>query len=234
MNPFYSHSYSYGYTVPQLVTGVLADYKVTDRLSVQGGVHRGWMMFEDFNDDWDIMAGVKWATCDQSTVLAWAFSVGPQDPAGVQERFVYSLVAQQQLSERLRYVLVHNLGAEDDVVALGGKNAYWYGVNQYLLYKLNRCWSLNARVEWLKDEDGARVAGPGNIPGVDAFNGWGFVGNFYELTAGLTWHPHPNLIVRPEVRYDWFDGPAGPTGLPFGGGTQEDQLTFGLDAILTF
>jgi hypothetical protein len=36
-NPFYSHSYSYGYTVPQLVTGALADWKMTDQWSVQAG-----------------------------------------------------------------------------------------------------------------------------------------------------------------------------------------------------
>ena len=49
-NPLYSHSYSYGYTVPQLVTGVIADYKLTDQFSMQGGFHRGWFMFEDNNE----------------------------------------------------------------------------------------------------------------------------------------------------------------------------------------
>ena len=79
MNPLYSHSYSYGYTVPQLVTGVLGDYKLTDCLSVQAGVHRGWLAFEDPNDKLDFMGGVKWTSPSERTKIAYAISVGPQD-----------------------------------------------------------------------------------------------------------------------------------------------------------
>jgi hypothetical protein len=240
MNPFYSHSYSYGYTVPQLVTGVLADYKVTDLFSVQAGVHRGWQMFEDNNHNADFMGGMKWASLDKRSSLAYAVSIGPQDPAGQQSRFVHSLVLQQQLSQRLRYVLVHNLGWENDG-APTGDDARWYGINQYLLYKLNRYWSLNMRVEWMRDDDGARIAGPGNIPGVYAFDGRGFAGDFYGITCGAIWRPHPNLMVRPEVRWDRFDGPPGligpapgVAGLPFNNGLDSDQLTAAVDVIFTF
>jgi hypothetical protein len=79
-------------------------------------VHRGWIMFEDYNDDWDIMAGVKWASLDDKTSVAFALSSGRQSLMPVfpfandDNRFVYSLVFQRQLTERLRYVLVHNLG----------------------------------------------------------------------------------------------------------------------------
>ena len=78
MNPFYSHSYSYGYTVPQLVTGALADWKMTDQFSVQAGFHRGREMFEDFNDELEVMAGVKWVSCDKGTSIAYAMSSGQQ------------------------------------------------------------------------------------------------------------------------------------------------------------
>jgi len=97
LNPFYSHSYSYSYTVPQQVTGVLADYKLTDHVSIQAGFDRGWMMFEDTNEDLDFMGGVKWTSTDRRTSLAYAVSTGAQDPAGAQNRFVYSLVAQRQI-----------------------------------------------------------------------------------------------------------------------------------------
>jgi hypothetical protein len=79
------------------------------------------MMFEDYNDDWDIMAGVKWVSLDEKTSVAYALSSGrqsfmpvvrPADVANDDNRFVYSLVFQRQLAERLRYVLVHNLGYE--------------------------------------------------------------------------------------------------------------------------
>jgi hypothetical protein len=237
-NPFYSHSYSYGYTVPQLVTGLLADYKLTDTLSLQAGFHRGWLMFEDTNDTLDFMGGVKWVSCDKRTSVAYAVSVGPQDPPadfngvpGDQDRFVYSLVVQHDVTEKLKYILVHNYGIEQ-LVPPFESDGEWYGINQYFLYTINPCWAANLRVEWLRDDDGVRVGGPGNIPTVRAWDGNGFVGNFYEITAGLNWRPTKNWLIRPEVRYDWFhrDGPPVPGGLPFDAGDATEQWTFAVDA----
>ncbi|TWT78838.1 hypothetical protein CA13_02350 [Planctomycetes bacterium CA13] len=246
-NPFYSHSYSYAYTVPQLVTGVLADYKISDQWSVQAGTHRGWFMFEDLNDQWDFMGGVKWNSLDKKTSLAWACNYGPQDPGlapdwnkipGDQDRFVYSLVLQHQLTEKLRYVAVHNLGIEENTPINAGDEAEWYGLNQYFLYTINPRWASNLRIEILRDDDGMKIAGPGNYPAlsIDANDGFGYVGDFFALTYGLTYTPHPNLRIRPEVRWDYFDqdGPLGPKGLPFDSGDQNDQLTFAADAVITF
>lgn len=241
-NPLYSLSYGYAYGVPQLVTGALADYKFTDQFSAQFAVHRGWMMFEDANSAWDIMAGFKWQNYDNTSSLAWSFSSGPQDPGfsadfgapGDQERFVYSLVYQQQLTERLRYVLVHNLGLENNgAPPAGAADAEWYGLNNYFLYKINPCLGVNVRFEWFRDDDGARVGGAGNI-GLPAWAGRGFAGDFFNVTAGINWRPHTNVIVRPEVRWDWFDGPAGPTGLPFDAGASDDQFTLATDVIITY
>ncbi len=236
-NPFYSHSYSYGYTVPQLVTGVLADYKLSPCLSVQGGFHRGWMQFEDYNDDLDFMGGVKWSSCDKGTSIAYAISTGRQSfPLDDDNRFVYSFVFQRQVTCRLKYVLVHNLGVEQGVLR-GGEDAEWYGLNQYFLYKINPCLSANARLEWLRDDDGVRIAGPGNIPGVRAWDGAGYAGNFYEVTLGLTWRATPNLMFRPEVRWDWYDGLDSTKpgdALPFNDGQSDDQFLFGVDAVLTY
>jgi hypothetical protein len=233
LNPFYSHSYSYGYTVPQLVTGVLADYMVTDQFSLQAGFHRGWFMWEDMNSSLDVMAGFKWNSQDEQTAVAWAMSTGPQDPAGEQERFVYSLVVKQQLTENLQCVLVHNLGYENNG-AFNGDDAEWYGLNKYFLYRINQCWSANMRTEWMRDDDGARIAGPGNIPGVRAWDGFGYAGDFYNVTLGLNWRPNANLLARPEVRWDWFDGLPGPRGFPFDAGNGDDQLTVGCDLVFTY
>jgi hypothetical protein len=247
MNPFYSHSYSYGYTVPQLVTGVMADYKLSDQLSVQGGFHRGWFMFEDFDGNLDFMGGIKWTSCDKGTSLAYAIDTGRQtfspegffEPGGFrdQNRFVHSLVFKHQVTERLQYIAVQNLGVENEVTIGGSRpqDAEWYGLNQYLLYKINACWSANLRVEWMRDDDGVRIAGPGTIPGIDAWDGFGFAGNFYEVTAGLNWRPRPNWVIRPEVRWDWYDGERNPLGeLPFDGGNNDNQFTAAVDAIFTF
>jgi hypothetical protein len=246
MNPFYSHSYSYGYTVPQLVTGVLADYKLSDQLSIQAGFHRGWFMFEDYNGNLDFMGGIKWAGCDKRTSIAFAVSTGRQTLSETQptlddqNRFVYSFVLQHKLTERLKYVLVQNSGVENDLV-LGGQpvgDAEWYGLNQYFAYTINPCWTANLRVEWLRDDDGLRVIGPGVIPGVQAWGDGGYAGHFYNVTAGVSWRPNGNWLVRPEVRWDWYDGQESPFpgvgALPFDDGASDNQFTFAVDAILTY
>ncbi|MFW6169673.1 MAG: outer membrane beta-barrel protein [Planctomycetota bacterium] len=233
LNPFYSHSYSYAYTVPQLVTGVLSEYKLTDRLVLQSGFHRGWFMFEDNNDTLDYMGGAKWTSPNERTKLSYGVSIGPQDAAGEQDRFVYSMVLEQKLFQNLQYVVVHNLGTEQNATR-AGTTAEWYGINQYFLYALTPKLNTNLRVEWMRDDDGVRIAGPGNIDGVDAWAGRGFAGSFYNITAGLNWRPWGNLIVRPECRWDWYDGAEGPVGLPFDGGNEDSQFTVGMDAILTY
>lgn len=232
-NPFYSHSLCYAFTVPQLVTGVLADYKVSQRLSFLGGFHRGWMKWEDNNDDLDVMSGVKLSTYDQRSSIAYAISSGPQDDAGVQDRFVHSLVVKHQFTDRLQYILVHNLGNEDDS-GPGGTDAEWYGVNQYFLYKINPRWTAGMRFEWLRDDDGVIVRGPPAALGIHGWPGFGYAGDFYEVTCGLSWRPHPNLLIRPELRWDWYDGLAGTPALPYDDGNRDDQFTAAFDAIITF
>ena len=82
------------------------------------------------------------------------------------------------------------------------------------------------------------MAGPGTT-GLPAWTGRGFAGNFYGLTAGLTWHPTPNLFFRPEVRWDWYRGRRGEVlGVagrqPFDAGDSNDQFTFAADMVLTY
>ena len=61
----------------------------------------------------------------------------------------------------------------------------------------------------------------------------------YEATLGVTITPFPhdpigrNLMVRPEIRYDWTDSSAFRF-YPANGTLWKDQLTFGADVIFQF
>ena len=46
----------------------------------------------------------------------------------------------------------------------------------------------------------------------------------------MNWMPGTNLMVRPELRWDWFDG----VGNPYAEGQRNDQFTAAFDAILLF
>ncbi|HEX3870726.1 MAG TPA: hypothetical protein VHV77_09835, partial [Pirellulales bacterium] len=69
-----------------------------------------------------------------------------------------------------------------------------------------------------------------------------YVGNFYQVTMGPRWTPNPNLVIRPNLRFDWFDGKLGPNnpgvagggGLPFGDGTKATQGILGTDVIVVY
>ena len=55
-------------------------------------------------------------------------------------------------------------------------------------------------------------------------------GNFYEITLGTNYTPTPNVLIRPGVRFDFYSGSA----KPFDDGTKNNQILFGVDAILRF
>jgi len=236
-NPFYSHSYSYGYSVPQLVTGALANYKLSERFSIQGGFHRGWFMFDDMNHHYDVMGGAKWISPNGRTTVRYGVSVGSQDPLGAEDLFAQSLVVELKITDPLKYVFVHNSGVQNNAAALGGATGEWYGFNQYLLYTISPILQANARIEWFRDDDGLRVGGPATVmPPLHTYRSAGFAGEFTALTLGLNWRPDPNIVFRPELRYDWYNGRDAAVGgpRPFNDGADDEQFTFGMDLIFTY
>jgi hypothetical protein len=235
-NFFYSHSYAMAMTEPLLVTGLTANYILDEHWSVDAGFNRGWMMFEDLNQSLDFMGGLRWQNSDKSTAIRYMLDVGPQDPLGRQDRYAGSLLLERQVTEKFRYVLQHNHGIErhGDRRTLG--DAQWYGLCQYFFYTIDPKWSAGMRVEWLRDNDGL-FYGAGNVPGNGRAwqGGPGFAGNWYEITWGLNYRPCGNMVIRPELRYDWYGGTRDLKGdLPYDDGNKSYQFTLAADMIITF
>jgi hypothetical protein len=222
-NFFYSHSYCQYYAEPFTHTGFIADYAVNDQWAVSLGYVQGWDSgFNNKNDANMVIGGISWSSCDENTSLAYAVTGGTfgDDPSPIGSNegnlYMHSLVFSQAFGCGWTYVLQWDLGLNWLATA---PDTEWYGINQYLLKEINCCWAVGGRFEWFRDDDGVRV---GTGTAVD--------GNYYALTLGANWMPHTNLRFRPEVRYDWFDG----VGLPMDNGTEDTQLTFGIDGIFTF
>jgi hypothetical protein len=214
----------------------MGKYNVSDQVAVLAGFHRGFYMFEDWNNTLNFQGGAMWTGADGRTSLGYALDVGKNDPAKQSDQYVHSVVFKFQATERLLYVLQNDLGYTNDVAVLGGQDAEWYGINQYFLYTINTKWAAGLRVEWFRDDDGTRVGGLGSF----GFDGWqapgGYAGNFTAVTLGLNWKPKANVTFRPEVRWDWYDGPpaAGGFPLPFDAGNRDEQFTLAADLIVTF
>jgi len=122
-------------------------------------------------------------------------------------------VLHQDLTSNLHYVLEHYLGHQQN--ARAGQNAEWYSLVNYLAFGINPRWNAELCVEWLRDNDGTRFA-------VEP-------GSYYEISAAANWKPSAWLAVRPELRYDWTEGPK-----PFDDGTRNNQLLLAIDAVLRF
>ncbi len=234
-NFFYSHAYGLCYNQPLLVTGVMASYQLTERWSVKAGTHRGSLMFEDPNDRWDFLGGMAWTSPGGGTELSYHLNHGPRHPF-LNDRFVHTFVWRQQLSEDWTYVLQNDLGTERRGDPRGDEHALWYGLTNHLIRQINPRWSAGVRVDFFRDERGAAVAGCGNAPETFGWDGGpGFAGTFTALTMGLNWRPHANVVLRPEVRWDWYGGSGDVAGnLPFGDGARSDQFTFATDLVVTF
>lgn len=233
-NFFHSVSYALLYSEPVLVTGLEADYRLSEHWNLLCGFDRGWMMFEDNNTSLDVLAGLKWHSDETKTGLSFQFTSGPQDAAGQHNRFAYATVFKQELTDKLTYVAQHNLCGEEGGDPRTNGYARWYGMSQYLLYTINKKWAVGSRVEWFRDEEGGRIYGIGTV-----VDGWearrGFCGTFTEATFGANWRPHSNVVVRPELRWDCYSGTPNIDGqLPFGDGKHTSQFLLATDVVVIF
>ncbi len=234
-NFFYSHSYMAQYAEPFTHTGVLASVDATDSFTLRSGVDRGWDNWEDDNNQLSILFGGTWDDgCGTSLAVNGTNGVEGSRVSGIDgDRTLYSIVGTYSASDRLTFALQHDHGVQNNAIALG-QDAEWYGASAYMYYNINCAWMLGVRSEWFRDDDGFRVQGirPGN-----PINGAQFAGDFYDVAVGLNYRGAGNLIIRTEVRYDWYDGAAnaGAGGTrPFDDGSLNDQLTGGVDLIITF
>ena len=233
-NFFYSHSYTMQYGEPFTHTGLLAMYQLGDRWTASAGFHRGWNLWEDNNQSLGFLGGLTWTSTDKRSEAAFSLTSSNETNAGNTNRFLYSFVIKHRINEKLRYIFQHDLGYEDDGAVT--RDAQWYGIVNYLLYDLNPCWSFGLRYEWFNDDDGTRVTGANGAGG--APRGIALAGvptNWQELSLGLNWSPHDNVVFRSECRWD-FAKPhnLNIVGGPFNDFTDRHQFTWGNDLIIKF
>jgi hypothetical protein len=238
-NFFYSHSYVHSFGEPFTNTGVLASQKLGERTTVYGGWVNGWDGgFENPTDASMFLGGLSFKF-NECTNIAWYFTWGyngngdnlATSPAQIPtanffgpitplrgDMFENSFVLTHKITSRWTYVFQADY-ADNYNLPVG--EHLWYGIDQYLFYQVSKCWGFGGRFEWFRDDDGVRVV-PGNA------------GNYYEMATGVNWKPHANVMVRPELRYDWYQGAVTAGNNPFNNGNSTSQLSGGCDVIFTF
>jgi hypothetical protein len=218
-NFFSSNSYPFFYAEPATHTGVLGTYEASDSLVFHAGWTNGWDAgFTDNGGASTFLGGVVW-TVNDGFEVTYTCSVGTLGD-GEGDLYMHGLALELALTERLTWILHNDLGVQPNLP--GGDDALWVGIVQYLQYEVTDTVDVGLRIEWFQDRDGTRV---------DPGAAWG---DFYELTAGLNWHPNDCVMLRPEIRYDWFGRTAAPGSMLFDNGTEAHQLSGGFDLIVSF
>jgi hypothetical protein len=212
-NFFYSHSYCY-MIEPASHMGAMAEYDLTDRLSIGAG----WVTGPDssFSNPYGshaVLAGFNYALADDANIYYW-FNTGRQGDGeeGHSNYFIQSVCFEWDATDRFTYVMQYNL-------ANGASSAY--GINNHFLYRLTDKLGAGMRFEWLRNNGGYISNWTEGEP---------MPGDFFQLTWGLNWEPHENVSIRPEIRYDWCRGVT-----PFGKeGDKREQLSGGFGVVLSF
>lgn len=217
-NFFYSHAFTMYYAEPFTHTGVLATYETCNGVTVYGGWTKGWDTgFENFGGD-VFLGGVSVGLGDYVTAT-YTTTFGNIGFGTDATGYSHSIVVDVALTERLNYVFQSDFVDYRGVVTdprtgfpIGSPAlSHRYGINNYLFYTINDCLAAGVRLEWF------------NVEQTMAFRS-----DLYEVTFGLKYQPHPNLILRPEIRWDQDnDAFSVDPG-------RNDTLGFGMDMILTF
>ena len=231
-NFFQSHSFCYMFE-PATHTGILANYDISDRLSLHFGYTTGMdSTFKNPYSSHAVLTGFNYTLADNVNIY-YAFNGGRQGYAGEEDGavdldnyFFQSLCMEWRLTDRFTYVIQYNL--RNDTARDGTNRRSTYAINNHFLYKLTDQWGAGMRFEWMRDNGSWNV-----VDGVSA--------DYYQMTWGLNWRPFENLLIRPELRYDWVHGatPFGPAET-FGGfageegGIRSTQLSGACGVVLTF
>ncbi len=219
-NFFFSHAYTMQYGEPFTHSGGILSYPINDNITVRGGAVTGWDAH--FDQPVNFLGSIAFTTDDEATSLTASIITGdvetggPAGSSGIDHnRTMYSVVLEHDITDRLHYVLQHDLGVEQSTSQNGA--AQWYGVNQYLFYDILHNLGAGLRMEWFRDDDGVRVLG----------NGIGE--NFIGVTGGLNYTPIAGFIIRPEVRYD-----RSTKNAAFDDGKDDDQIMLSVSGIFRF
>lgn len=161
------------------------------------------------------------------------FNVNEND----RDYFMQSLVVDVKLNRKWDYTFEWTLRNEKNEGTFNEREDkfYWggYGINQELIYKYNKKWSFGLRAEWVHLYESNHYWNS-QVP-QEPVRG-AFDCEKYSFVLGANWSPRSWILVRPELRYDKFDG-VSPYYERWDGAlgrNRDKQLSGGVSAIVKF
>lgn len=221
-NFFLSHQLTWYNSEAFTHTGVLANYKVNDKLQVQAGWTLGWDTGFDQNNGGNNFLGGFIYNFDDKTSFIEATTIGNLGWRG--NGILNTAILSRKWTDKISTVHQFDIFATD--LTVGGVPANFNnpttvpggGITQdsisilnYAFYDLTPKVKAGIRQEWyLADKV-----------------------SYNTITYGVNVKPTANLVIRPEVRHMFSDNNSIYTGQGYSG-QLFNQTVFGVDAILTF
>lgn len=241
-NFFPTLPYTFQYGEPFTHTGMLATWKISDKLSWGNGFTHGWDNFDNTGNPHMGYIGTLNYTFDNNDTLAWVGLYGQEptfaDITQYTDRYLQTLVYTRKVSDDTSMVFHSDFGSQQDSVR-PDQIANWYGLNSYLFLRQTCRTQYGLNFEWFRDENGARVGAALPSFGSPGARGYpqpgGFNGNFFQASIGAKHFFTPNIYARAQYRADWYGGSTNVAGnLPYDDGTKTYQNLVILDLVMTF
>jgi hypothetical protein len=220
-NNNYSHSFYYTYAIPFQDTGLRLHYDWSDTFYTELYVVNGWNVTVDNNGGKTFGPSIGWAPSPKFSAYV-NYLVGPEQNDNTRnERHLLDAQIYLNPVEPLNIAFNLDIGHEQNVPGLAGRDAQWGGLTGYLRYKVTDKLEPVARVEYYRDDDGFTTGVRQSL--------WGF-------TATLNWKVGVTkgsaILVRPEIRYDRSDARFFSDSDGFR--TSKDQATLGIGLVYYF
>jgi hypothetical protein len=258
-NPLYSHSYIYNFGIPIKHTGVLSTTHVSPLLDLWLGFDWGNLAQPfgtkgDNNKALGGLGGFGLNLLDGNLTILALTHIGPENASptfqalGIGDvngtyRYFNDGVITLKVNDALTLTTEVNY-VTDDIVVPGTsiKHPSAYGIAQYVSYVLNDVFTLQARGEVWRDDQGFYAAAfPGNFDFTNAGRGLptgafnAGKSTYEEITLGVNFKPvglpkpFDTLLIRPEIRYDHSED-----AKPYNNLKSDHQVTIATDVIFSF
>ncbi len=204
VNPNWSEANQFIYVENFTSTGLEVDFKPASTADVELRVDNGWDRIVTTNGHKDFMGRLGLAP-SANTTLGIVGYAGAQEPNSNAARYGIDVVFNQKLGSKTSLWLQGDWGKEKANAALpdSTQDASWWAVGGWLATDISPKANLALRADYLDDAEGARTL----LAGLGFTNPPGVAHKLWSVTGTLNVKSFPNVLLRPEVRYDHSNFP---------------------------
>jgi hypothetical protein len=198
LNPNFSRSFMFGFSIPFTHVGALLSYSPTEWLSLTAGPVVGWDVARDNNSRMSVTGQVA-VTAVKDLALSLNWITGPEQfNQNGNPRTVLDFVGNYTGIKKLTLGVNVDYGWEEEEASLAASgarsdnNATWWGWAGYVVYDWTEKLRTAVRLEYFKDAEGVRTLAVS--PGTKL--------DLYGVTATVQYNIWKGLFGRLEYRHD--------------------------------